>query len=77
MIFYFFGFSAWTKVGDFTKTNITGTAATKETETDSEPVKGIEITTILLLFLPIFQSRKLITTYVKKTWKVILYLFYR
>ena len=33
-------YSAWTKVGDFTKTNITGTAATKETETDSEPVKG-------------------------------------
>jgi len=31
--------SAWSKVGDFTKTNITGTAATKETETDSEPVK--------------------------------------
>ena len=46
MIIYFFGFSAWTKVGDFTKTNITGTAATKETETDSEPVKGIKITTI-------------------------------
>ena len=41
MIIYFFGFSAWTKVGDFTKTNITGTAATKETETDSEPVEGI------------------------------------
>ena len=41
MIIYFFGFSAWTKVEDFTKTNITGTAATKETETDSEHVKGI------------------------------------
>ena len=42
--FFLFVYSAWSKVGDFTKTNITGTAATKETETDSEPVKGIEIT---------------------------------
>ena len=38
---FLFVYSAWSKVGDFTKTNITGTAATKETETDSEPVKGI------------------------------------
>ena len=60
MIIYFFGFSAWTKVGDFTKTNITGTAATTETETGSEPVKGKKLPQYCKLSCN-FQSRKLIT----------------
>ena len=63
---YFFGFSAWTKVGDFTKTNITGTAATKETETDSEPVKGI-----LKNYHNINVENWSHTYFFYKTWKII------
>ena len=64
--FCLFVYSAWTKVGDFTKTNITGTAATKETETDSEPVKGI-----LKNYHNINVENWSHTYFFYKTWKII------